>query len=336
MTALQLVGYGGPDRTRLTEVPRPSPGPGELLVQVAGFGLNPVDFKTRDGKLKTIYRPPLPVVLGNEFSGVVQAVGDDVTAFAVGDRVMARVDKERMGAFAEWAVVAAEHAARAPRSLPLVDAGGLPLAGLTALQALRDVLGVGPGFHVLITGGAGGVGTLAIQIAKILGAEVTTTASPRGRALVERLGADHVIDYTTTALSSVSERFDGVFDLIGGDTLTDCFGLVPPGATVVSVSGMPEPRTAREDLGRGGLLPLLFWFASWSTRRAAARHGATYHYMFMHPSGAGLAELAAWVDEGRLELVVDQRFPFAETLDAIAYLESGRAKGKVVVAVTDG
>lgn len=332
-TAFIAHAYGGPASATLRTTSVPTPGPRELLVAVQGAGLNPVDFKTREGALKLIYRPQFPFVLGNELSGRVVAVGADVADFQVGDAIVARVEKERMGAFAQYASVHEDTAAPAPNSVDLVDAAGLPLAGLTALQALRDCLCVGPDTRVLITGGAGGVGTLAVQIARILGAHVTTTASPRGHALVTSLGAHAVIDYTQTPLAAVSETFDCAFDLVGGADLAACFAKVRPGGKVVSVAGLPTPETAAVDLQRGFPLNFLFWLASWGTRRQATRAGVTYRYLFMRPSGADLRTLVAWVDEGKLRPIVDRRFDFADIADAFAYLESGRAKGKVVVAI---
>lgn len=335
MRGFVLTGYGGPEKTGLRELARPVPAPGEVLVRVHAAGLNPVDFKTREGKLKVVQRYPLPVVMGNELSGVVEAVGDGVTDFGVGDRVFARTPKARMGAFADYAAVPQEVLAKVPGTLDLVAVAGVPLAGLTALQALRDELALGPGSRVFIPGGAGGVGTLAIQIAKWHGAEVTTTASPRGKALVERLGADAVIDYTTQRFEDHVHGVDGVFDLIGGDTLAKAFGTVRRGGKVVSIAAMPEPETARRDLGRGAALAALFWIASFRLRARARRHGVTYRYLFMHPSGSELAELAELIRQGTLEPVVDRVFPFADIDQAFAYLESGRAKGKVVVQMRD-
>ena len=335
MKALVLTRYGGPEATELRDVPAPTPGPDDILVRVHAAGLNPVDFKIRDGMLKVVQGFKMPVVMGNEFAGVVEACGTNVTGFSPGDRIFARVPKERMGAFAELAVVPADHAALLPASLDFTTAAGVPLAGLTALQALRDELHLKPGSRVFIPGGAGGVGTFAIQLAKWLGAEVTTTASPRGRDLVERLGADRVIDYTAQDFANEVRDMDGAFDLIGGDTLAKCFAVVKPGATVVSVAGLPEPLTATKDLGRGALLAALFWFASFGIRAKARKHGAIYRYLFMHPSGAELAELAALIEQKRLEPVIDRVFPFAAIADAIAYLESGRAKGKIVVRMVD-
>lgn len=335
MKAFVLNRYGGPGTAELREVPAPVPGPGGLLVRVHAAGLNPVDFKTREGMLKPVQSYKMPVVMGNELAGVIEACGANVTGFAPGDRIFARVPKDRLGAFAEFAVIPADHAAHLPAGLDFTTAAGVPLAGLTALQALRDELGLEPGGRVFIPGGAGGVGTFAIQIAKWLGAEVTTTASPRGRDLVERLGADRVIDYTAQDFANEVRNMDGAFDLIGGDTLAKCLAVVKPGATVVSIAGMPEPLTATKDLGRGPLLAALFWFASFGIRAKARRHGVTYRYLFMHPSGAELAELAGLIEQKRLIPVIDRVFPFAAIAEAMAYLESGRAKGKVVVQMVD-
>src|SRR6185369_3930219 len=275
MRALVLSGYGGPEHTALADVPQPSPRVGEILVRVHAAGLNPVDFKTRAGNLKVIRNYPLPIVMGNELSGVVEAVGPGVERFARNDRVFARVDKDNLGAFAELAVVHEDHAARMPVSLDFPAAAAVPLAALTALQALRDELHLSAGQGVFIPGGAGGVGTFAIQLAKHFGAHVATTASPRGEALVKRLGADVVIDYTRERFEDKLSDYDCAFDLVGGDTLARVWLMLKPGGRVVSIAGMPEPLTARKDLGRGSGLAALFWIASLTTRLRAARHGLT-------------------------------------------------------------
>jgi alcohol dehydrogenase len=316
MRALVLQRYGGPENTVFADVPQPSPGAGELLVRVHAAGLNPVDLRTRAGGLKLIHKYPLPIVMGNELSGVVEAIGPGVTRFARGDRVFARVDKGTMGAFAEYAVVRQN------------------LAALTALQALRDELHVSPGDRVFIPGGAGGVGTFAIQIAKLLGAHVATTASPRGEALVKRLGADVMIDYTCERFEDKLSGYDCAFDLLGGDTLARLWSVLKPGGHVVSIAGVPEPVTAHKDLGRGAGLAALFWVASLTTRLRFARHHLSYRYLFMHPSGTDLDYLASLIDAGKLEVVIDRAFPFAEAKEAMAYLETGHAKGKVVLAMS--
>lgn len=331
MRAFVMNRYGGPEVAELREVSKPRLAKGEVLVRVHAAGLNPVDFKTREGKLRVVQRYALPIVMGNELAGVVEERGAGVTLFAEGERVFARVPKDTLGAFADYAVVPEKLLAKMPASLDFDTAAGVPLAGLTALQALRDELHVQKGSRIFIPGGAGGVGTFAIQLAKWLGAEVTTTASPRGRALVERLGADVVIDYTTQAFEDLLRDMDGVFDLLGGETLKESFRVVKRGGKVVSIAGMPEPETARKDLGRGPLLVTLFWLASYRLRAEARKHGVSYRYLFMHPSGPELAELAGLIEEKTLEPVIDRVFPFAEIGDAFAYLEAGHAKGKVVV-----
>ena len=331
MPAFVMTGYGGPDVTEMRDMVMPVAGPGQVLVKVRAAGLNPVDYKTREGELRVIQQYPLPAIMGNELAGTVEAVGEGVTRFAVGDRVFARVSKNAMGALAIKAVLPEDVCAKMPDGMSFEQAAATPLAGLTALQALRDELRIGAGDRVLITAGAGGVGTFAIQIAKALGAHVVTTASPRGRELVEKLGADEVVDYTSETFEDIIAPVDGALELIGGDTLSRAFGVVKKGGTVVSISDIPEPQTAKKDLDAGFKLTAMFWVASLKRRMQAWRHGVTYRFLFMHPSGSELADLAAMFEAGKLDPVIDRTFPFAETADAFAYLEKGHAKGKVVV-----
>jgi len=335
MKAFVMTRYGGPEVTELRDMPRPVPAPGEVLVKVCAAGLNPVDYKIRVGMLKAIQRYAMPAIMGNELAGVVETVGEGATRFAPGERIYARVPKEDMGAFAEYAVVPEHHCAAMPASIDFTQAAGIPLAGLTALQALRDELDIQPGQHVFISGGAGGVGSFAIPIAKWLGARVTTTASPRGRELVERLGADRVIDYTSEKFEDVLDMVDAAFDLIGGETLTRTFRIVKRGGTVLSIAGMPEPQTATKDLERGFPLTALFWVISLKYRIQAKRHGVNYRYLFMRPDGPGLADLASLVDAGKISPIIDQAMPFDRIAEALAYLEEGHAKGKVVVTMVD-
>lgn len=334
MRAYVLKHYGGPEGSLLMDVPAPVPRPRDIFVEVRAAGLNPVDFKFRQGKLRAILRPKLPLVLGNEFAGEVIAVGREVKRFRVGDRVFARVAKDRLGAFAEQACVDEDDTAYMPGNLDFTAAAAVPLAGLTALQALRDELRVKPGQKVFISGGAGGVGTFAIQIAKWLGAHVTTTASTRGEALVRSLGCDEVIDYTVQDLSSGQRRFDAGFDLIGGKTLEQMFEIMKPGTKIVSVAALPEPQTAIRDLGGRRALSAIFWLISYGIRSRARRAGVSYRYLFMHPSGSELALLAELIEQGKLNAIIDRTYPLAKIAEALAYVESGRAKGKVVVTVS--
>jgi NADPH:quinone reductase-like Zn-dependent oxidoreductase len=334
MRAYVLKHYGGPEGSQLMDVPAPAPRPRDILVGVRAAGLNPVDFKFRQGKLRAILRPKLPLVLGNELAGEVIAVGSDVKRFRVGDRVFARVGKDRAGAFAEQACVDEDDATHMPRNLDFTTAAAVPLAALTALQALRDELAVKPGQKVFISGGAGGVGTFAIQIAKWLGAHVTTTASPRGEALVRSLGCDEVIDYTARDISKTAAGFDAGFDLIGGKTLDQMFEIMKPGTKIVSIAALPEPQTAIKDLGGRRVLSAMFWIISYGIRSRARRAGISYRFLFMHPSDSDLAQLAELIEQGKLKVIVDKTYPFAKISEALAYVESGRAKGKVVVTMS--
>ena len=334
MRAYVLKHYGGPEGSHLMDIPAPAPRPRDILVEVRAAGLNPVDFKFRQGKLRAILRPRLPFVLGNELAGEVIAVGSEVKRFRAGDRVFARVAKDRGGAFAEQACVDEDHAAPMPRSLDFTAAAAVPLAGLTALQALRDELGVKPGQNLFISGGAGGVGSFAIQIAKWLDAHVTTTASERGKALVRSLGCDEVIDYTAQDISKAGRRFDAGLDLIGGKTLEQMFEIMKPGSKIVSIAALPEPQTAIKDLGGRRVLSAMFWIVSYGIRSRARRAGIGYRYLFMHPSGSDLVQLAELIEQGKLKVVVDKTYPFARLSEAVAYVESGRAKGKVVVTMS--
>ena len=333
MRAYVLTRYGGPGAMEFRDVPAPQPGAGDVRIRVAAAGLNPVDFKFRRGALRPISHVRLPIVAGCEVAGTVEAVGPGPNRFAIGDRVYARVDKKRLGAFAEFVCVQQEFVAAMPSSLGFADAAGLPLAGLTALQALRDELGVGRGTRLFISGGAGGVGTLAIQLAKYYGAEVTTTASVRGDALVRRLGADRVVDYSRENFAEVLHDYDAVLDLVGGKTLRDSFRILRSGGRVVSIAGVPEPLTATKDLGSPPLITAAFRLMSTGMRRRARKAKAIYRYLFMHPSGDDLRTLAALVDAGHVQPVMDRTYPFAEIGGAFAALEQGHAKGKIVVTL---
>ena len=334
MRALVLTGYGGPAVAALREMPAPEPGRDEVRIDVKAAGLNPVDFKMRDGKLRVIQGYALPIALGCELAGVVASVGEGVTRFRAGDEVFARVAKDRLGAFAETVCVHEDLVAKKPSSLDFAHAAAVPLAALTALQALRDELVVERGTRVFIPGGAGGVGTFALQLAKHFGATVATTASPRGRALVERLGADVVVDYTTQDFTKELRDYDAAFDLVGGDTLKGSFSVVRRGGKVVSIAGVPEPTTATKDLHRGAGLAMLFWLVSAGLRFGAWRAGVEgTGTSSCTRSGKDLELIASLVDAKKLEVVVDRVVPVGEIGEACRYLETGRAKGKVVVGM---
>ncbi|MGC5049551.1 NADP-dependent oxidoreductase [Micrococcus porci] len=336
MRALAFTRYGGPETMSLTDVPTPAPGPGEVLVRVAAAGLNPVDAMQREGGFKALNPYRFPRTAGNEFSGHIEALGAGVTGWERGQAVVARVGTAELGALADFAVTRAEHLAPAPASIPLEDAAGLPLAGLTAQQGLgAGHLDVQPGERLLITGAAGGVGQLAVQLAVLAGAEVTATASSAGEATVRAAGAHHVIDYRARTVSEGHERFDKVFDLVGGDTVTDVLASVERGGRVVTIAGPPTPGSLVGTAAgpRKAIAAVVERLMSRKVRGLAKQAGVSYEFFLMHADGAGLAELSRLVDGGTLTVPVEARFPLEDYADAFEQLESRRSKGKVIVTM---
>ncbi len=324
--------YGGPEVARIEERPEPEVGARDVLIDVRAASLNPVDFKIREGALKMV-RPKLsmPIGLGCDVAGVIARVGPAVTRFAAGDEVFARLEKGRMGGLAERVVADERVAARKPAKATFEEAAALPLAGLTALQALRDVAGLSAGQRVLVHAGAGGVGSLAIQIAKILGLHVATTTSTKNVDFVRGLGADDVIDYTKDDVRARAKDFDAVFDTLGDASEIESLGMVKRGGVVVGVAGKPDGAFAAQNLP--AVVRPAIWLMTAKRRAAAARAGARFVYLFMHPDGAELAELGSWVDGGRLRPILHQTYPFAAVAEAFAELERGRARGKIVLTL---
>lgn len=332
MKAAFIRRYGGNKVVELGELPAPQAGPGELLVEVHAASVNPVDFKIRDGMLKMILPFGFPLILGNDLSGVVQAVGAGVTRFRPGDAVFARMDKRRIGAFAEFAVVAETDAAAKPANLSHVEAAAVPLAGLTAWQALFEIGGLKAGQKVLIHGGSGGVGSFAIQLARHAGLTVATTVGARNAELARSLGADIVIDYKTQRFEEVVSDQDLVFDTQAGDIQHRSFAVLRRGGVLVSIAGKPDGRLVRE-FGLNPLLGVLLDFLNRKSLRLAKQHGVRYEYLFMHPSGEQLAQLGRLLEEGSVRTIIDKVFPLEQVREALAYSEAGHATGKVVVEV---
>jgi NADPH:quinone reductase-like Zn-dependent oxidoreductase len=332
MRAALVDRYGSNDGLRIGDIAPPALRDDDLLVRVRAASVNPLDVKTREGKLKLLlkYRPPY--VPGNDLAGVVEAVGARVTRFKVGDAVYARLDKARIGAFAQFAAVREGAAALKPTNLDFEQAASLPLVALTAWQALVEIARLQPGQRVLIHAGSGGVGSIAIQLARHLGATVLTTVGARNVELVARLGAHVAIDYRKQRFEDVATDCDVVLDSAGGDTLLRSCACVKRGGVVVSIGDTPSAAFARA----WGLNALLVAAIAWMSRKvtAAARaRGARYEYLFMRPDGEQLARIAQLVEAGVIEPLVERVFPLEQLRDALAYSESGRVTGKVVVRV---
>ncbi|MFD9499165.1 NADP-dependent oxidoreductase [Streptomyces sp. NPDC060035] len=333
MKAFMIERYGDKAGVRAGEMPDPQVGADDLLVRIHAASINPLDLKIRDGAFKAFLPYRLPLVLGNDFAGVVVQVGSAVTRFAVGDEVYARPDKDRIGTFAELIAVHQDDVAVKPATLTMEEAASLPLVALTSWQALVERAQVQPGQKILIHGGSGGVGTIAVQLAKQLGAHVATTASTAKADLVKELGADIVVDYRKQDFETVLHGYDVVLDTLGGETLEKSLHVLKPGGKVISVAGPPDAAFARE-LGLNVILRLVMSALSFRTRRRAERRNVTYSFLFMKAGGDQLRELTSLIDAGKIRPVVDRVFPFEETREAMEYVEKGRAKaGKVVVAM---
>ncbi|HDX9532814.1 TPA: NADP-dependent oxidoreductase [Bacillus thuringiensis] len=317
---------------RMAEVPTPEINEYEVLAEIHAASINPIDFKIRDGKVKMLLKYEMPLILGNDFAGVITKVGSKVTRFKVGDEIYARPRKNKIGTFAEYIAIHEDDIALKPKNLSFEEAASIPLVGLTSYQALHDIMQLQKGQKILIHAGSGGVGTFAIQLAKIMGVIVTTTASEAGANLVTSLGADEIINYKTEKFEDILKNYDAVFDTIGGATLEKSFNIIKRGGNIVSVSGMPNARFGKE-FGSGFFKTLLFSLASKKLTALEKKHNAQYSFLFMKPSGDQLRTIANYIEAGQIKPVIDRVFPFEDAQKAMEYSESGRAKGKIIVKI---
>jgi len=334
MKAFIIHRYGNNDVVQAAEMPEPELGDDDVLVQIHAASINPVDFKIRNGLLKFILPFHFPLILGNDLAGVVLQVGSGVRHFQPGDEVYARPPKNRIGAFAERIAIREDAVAKKPETLTMEEAASIPipLVGLTAWQALVERANLKFGQKVLIHAGSGGVGTFAIQLAKHLGATVATTTGTANVDWVKRLGADLVIDYKREDFSQVLHDYDVVLDTLGDKTLETSLSVLKPGGKLISVSGPPDPDFAKE-IGANWMLAFAMRLLSWRIRARAKQQQVSYSFLFMRYSGDQLREIAALIDSGIIHPVIDRVFPFESTREALAYVETGRAKGKVIVKV---
>ena len=311
-------------------MPEPIVGAHDVLVRVEAAGLNPLEEKIRAGEFKQVLPYKLPLIPGNDVAGTVIRVGVGVRGFKPGDEVYARPDQGRIGTFAERIAVAEGDLALKPASISMHEAGSLPLVALTAWQALVERGRVRPGQNVLIHAGAGGVGSVAIQLVKHLGASVATTASGSNADFVRELGADTVIDYRTQDFEQRLAGYDLVLDSLGGENLEKSLRVLGPGGKAIGIAGPPDPAFARE----AGLNPLLRRVVaglSGKIRRQAKKLGVTYEFLFVRASGDQLRQITALVDQGVLRPVVGRVFGFGQTPQALQSLSQGGIRGKAVI-----
>jgi alcohol dehydrogenase len=332
MKAFILERYGKQRTLRSADVPDPVLRDDEVLVQVHAAGLNLLDAKIRNGEFKLILPYRMPLVLGHDVAGVVVKTGPRVRLFKPGDEVYARADDFRIGTLAELIAIKETSLALKPEGLTMEQAASIPLVGLTAWQALVERGRLQKGQKVFIQAGSGGVGTFAIQLAKHLGATVATTASAASTGLVKGLGADVVIDYKTQDFEQVLKDYDLVVNSQDAKTLDKSLRVLKAGGKLISISGPPDPAFGKE-IAAPGFVKLVMRLLSSGVRRKAAARNIDYQFLFMRAQGEQLREITRLVEAGAIRAVVDKVFPFEATNEALAYVEAGRAKGKVVVRV---
>jgi NADPH:quinone reductase-like Zn-dependent oxidoreductase len=315
---------------RLADVPEPSLGADEVLVQIHAAGVNVLDAKIRDGAFKPILPYKTPLILGHDMAGTVVKTGPKATRYKVGDEVYSRVPDFRIGTFAEAIAVNESALAPKPQALSMEEAASIPLVALTAWQALVDIAALRAGQKVFIQAGSGGVGTIAIQLAKHIGAYVATTASAANADWLHSLGADLVIDYKTQDFEASLRDYDLVLHSQDAKALEKSLNILRPGGRLVSITGPATPDFGAK-IGAPWFLRPVFWAMSWGTYRKARQRKVGFDFLFMQANGAQLERIAALIDAGKLRPTIDRVYPFAETNAALAHVESGRAKGKVVI-----
>jgi len=330
MKALTFKRYGKSPEIGFADVPRPTLRPDELLVQVHAAGVNPIDNMIPTGLFKAVVKFQLPATLGSDLAGVVTEVGSRVTRFKPGDAVFANIFDQGTGSIAEFAVVPESAAAMKPANLDFVQAASIPMVGLTSWQALKERVKLKGGQKVFIPAGSGGVGTFAIQLAKVLGAKVGTTTSTGNVELVRSLGADEVVDYKKQEFEAVLRGYDAVLGTVRGDALEKSVGILKPRGTMVSLVGPLDVAFARARR-LNFVLTFAFGMMSRKIKRLAKKKEVTYSFLFARPDGDQLAKIGELLRAERIRPVIDSVFPFEQAKEALEYLALGRSKGKVVV-----
>nr|WP_288837384.1 NADP-dependent oxidoreductase [uncultured Flavobacterium sp.] len=332
MKAFVINKYSKKEGLQLANVAIPEVKEHDVLVEVHASGLNLLDSKIKSGDFKLILPYKLPLILGHDVAGVITKVGKNVTKYKVGDTVYARVADFRIGTLAEFIVVDEKDVALKPKNISMEEAASIPLVALTAWQALVETAKLQKGQKVFIQAGSGGVGTIAIQLAKHLGATVATTASEKSFAMLKNLGADVLIDYKTQDFENILKEYDVVLNSQDTNTLEKSLRIVKPGGKVISISGPPTADFAKA-IGAPWFVKIILSLLSSGIRKKAAKLGVNYSFLFMKADGVQLSQITSLIESGVIKPVLDKTFPFEQTNDALAYVESGRAKGKVVVSV---
>ena len=332
MKAAYINRYGNINDVQLGEQSTPVLTENDVLIKVHAASINPLDLRVLEGEFKTILPVQFPFILGNDFAGTVVQVGENVTQFKIGDEVYAKTDNN--GAFAEYTVIQESSLALKPQNISMEQAAALPLVGLTSWQALVEIAKVKAGQKVLIHAGSGGVGSIAIQLAKSLGATVATTTSSKNSSWVKGLGADIIIDYKTMDFEQELKDYDVVLDTQGGKILEKSLNVLKRGGRLISISGPPDHAFV-EVVNPNWFLKCVIPLLSWSIRHKAKKRDISYSFLFMQPNGQQLSEISKLVESGKINPVVDKTYTFSEIKDAFHYVNTGRAKGKIVLKISE-
>ena len=332
MKSFYITKYDKTSPLKFGDLPIPDISADQVLVEMHYASLNPIDFKIKHGDIKMILPMKFPLILGNDGSGIVSKIGKNVKHFKVGDEVYLRPDKNSgIGTLAEFIAVGEDELALKPKNLSLEEAASIPLVGLTVWQ-IYERAGLKKGQKVFIQAGSGGVGTFAIQLAKYLGAEVATTASPKSFEMLQHLGADILIDYKTQNFEDILKDYDLVLNTQDEETLLKSMKILKPGGKIISISVVPDEQFA-VDSGVNWLVKFVIKMRSAKVIKEASKRQVDYSFLLMHSSRKQLEEITTIIEEGKIKPVIDKVFPFNETNEAMNYLESGRAKGKVLVKI---
>ncbi|HTN38214.1 MAG TPA: NADP-dependent oxidoreductase [Arachidicoccus sp.] len=332
MKAYSISKYSKEEKLQLVEVPEPNINENEILVEIQATSVNQLDNKLKSGEFKLLLPYKFPLILGHDFAGTVAKIGSKVSRFKVGDEVFGRPADFQIGTFAEYISVNEDHVALKPNNISMEEAASIPLVALTVWQAFVEKANLKKGQKVFIQAGSGGVGTIAIQLAKHLGATVATTTSANNFDLVKSLGANDVIDYKMQDFETILKDYDLVLNSQDEQTLEKSLRILRPGGKVVSISGPPDTAFAKE-IGLSWFMKIAISFLSRKTRKQANKLKIDYSFLFMQANGKQLSEICKLIEAGVISPVIDKVFQFEEMNEAISYVSSGRAKGKVVVKV---
>jgi NADPH:quinone reductase-like Zn-dependent oxidoreductase len=332
MKAFVVQNYGKKEELTLREVSTPTLRENEVMVEIYAAGLNQLDTKILSGEFKMILPYKTPFILGHDLAGMVTETGSKVTKFKIGDEVYARPSDHHIGTFAEYLAVEEKDLALKPKNISMDEAAGVPLVALTAWQALVEIGGLKKGQKVFIQAGSGGVGIIAIQLAKYLGATVATTAGKASFPMLKELGADVLIDYKTQDFETVLKDYDLVLNSQDNKTLKKSLNVVKTGGKVISISGPPTPAFAQE-IGASWIVRTVLSLLSFGVRQKAKRQGIGYEFLFMKSSGKQLEQITKLIEDGIIKIVVEKVYPFSQTNEALNHVASGRAKGKIVIKI---